>query len=82
MDIYMLRGQEEKIEDLKLQLQEINNDLLSVEDAEELEERRANLEQLYNLKIEVNRLAGSKDKRSDGCIWRTTSKDRSTNFRW
>ena len=34
-----------------------------MEDAEELEERRAALEQfLYNLKIEVDRLAGSKEE--------------------
>ena len=37
MDIYTLRGQEERIKGLKLQLQQINKDLLSVEDAEELE---------------------------------------------
>ena len=64
MDIYTLRGQKERIKDLKQQLQDINNDQISVEDSEELEDRRANLEQLlYNLKINVDRLAGSKEEK-------------------
>ena len=36
MDDYTLWGQAEKIKDLNLQIQEINEDLLSVEDMEEL----------------------------------------------
>ena len=45
-------------------MQDINKDLISVEDSEELEERRANLDQLlYNLKINVDRLAGSKEEK-------------------
>ena len=49
-----------RIKDLKVQLQEINKDLLPLEDSAELEERRASLEQLlYNLKIELNRLVGA-----------------------
>ena len=61
--IYTLPGQENRNKDSKLQLQEINKDLLSVEGAKELEERRADLEQLlYNLKIKVNCLVGTKEE--------------------
>ena len=63
VDIYTLRGQHEKIKDLKEKLQDVNTELISVEDSEELEDRRANLEQLlYNLKIDIDRLAGSKEE--------------------
>ena len=36
MDIYSLRGQEDKIQDLKQELKEIKKDLVSVVDADEL----------------------------------------------
>ena len=55
MDIYSLRGQEDKIKDLKQELKEIKKDLISVVhvDADELEERRADLEQLlYTVQFE------------------------------
>ena len=62
MEIYSLQWQEDKIKDLKQELKEIKKDLILVVDAENLEERRADLEQsLYDLNIEVNRLAGSKE---------------------
>ena len=62
MDMYTLRGQQERIKDLKQQLQDINKDLISVKNSEELEYRRADLEQLlYDLKIDVDRFAGSKE---------------------
>ena len=64
MDNYSLQGQEDKIKDLKPELKEIKKDLVLVEDADELEERRADLEQLlYDLKIEVNHLAGAKEEK-------------------
>ena len=46
MDIYTLRGQQKRIKDIKQQLQDVNKELMSVKDSEELEDRRANLEQL------------------------------------
>ena len=54
-----MRDQQETTKDLKQQLQGINKDLISVEDSEELEDRRPDLQQLlYDLKIDVDRLAG------------------------
>ena len=52
MDIYSLRGQEDKIKDSKQELKEIKKHLILVVDADEIEERRADLEQLlYDLNI-------------------------------
>ena len=78
MDIYSLRGQ-----DSKQKVKEIKQDLISVVDADKLEERRADLEQLlYDLNIEVNRLAGSKEKFFHQQYHRdSTTKDRSTYCR-
>ena len=76
MDIYSLRGQEDKIKDLKQELKEIKKDLISVVhvDADELEERRADLEQLlYNLKIEVDHLAGAKEEKLPSTVSGVTS---------
>ena len=62
MDVYALGGQEKRINDLQLQSKEIEKDILSIEDAPELEKRRVTLEQLlYDVGIEVSRLAGSKE---------------------
>ena len=45
-----------------------------MEDAEELEERRADLEQLlYNLKIEINRLVGTKKESPSPTVSGVTS---------
>ena len=64
MDIYRLRGQEGKIKVLKQELKEIKKDLISVVDADELEEKRAALKQLlYDLNIELNRLARTKEEK-------------------
>ena len=64
MDIYTLQEKEESIEDSKSQLQEINKELLSVKDAETLEERGATLDRLFRtLKTDVKRLAGSKEEK-------------------
>ena len=64
MDIYSLQGQEDKIKDLKQELKEIKEDFILVVDADELEERRADLEQLlYDLKIEVDHPAGAKEEK-------------------
>ena len=57
---------EDKIEDLKQELKEIKKDLISVVDADELEDRWADLHVellLYYLHIEVNRLAGTKEEK-------------------
>ena len=65
MDVYTLRGEEERINRFQLKLEEITNDLLSVEDADGLDERTSHLEQLmHKLKIGVKRLAGSKEEKS------------------
>ena len=44
MDTYTLQELEESIEDSKLELRKINRDLLSVEDAGDLEDRATTLE--------------------------------------
>ena len=55
----MLQEQEESIEDSKLELRKINRDLLSVEDAENLEDKVITLERLLRtLKTDVKRLRG------------------------
>ena len=55
-------------------LKEIKKDLISVEDADELEERRAHLEQLlYGLRIEVNRLARTKEEKLPPTVSRVTN---------
>ena len=64
MDIYALHEQEESIEDSKLELRKISRDLLSVEDAGDLEDRAITLERfLRALKTDVKRLRGSKEEK-------------------
>ena len=64
MDIYTLREQEESIEDLKLELRKISQDLLSAGDGDEVEGRVDMPERLLRvLKADVKRLAGNKEER-------------------
>ena len=63
MDVYTSQEKDEYMENSKFQLQEINKDLLSVKDAETLEERETTLDHLLRtLKTDVRRLAGVRMK--------------------
>ena len=62
VDVYTLQGYEEKVKNYEVELWGIIQDLLSVEDADELEERGATLEQLLSgLSITIKRLVGGKN---------------------
>ena len=64
MDAYTLQEQEETIEDSKLELRMISRELLSLEDAGDLEDRAITLERLLRtLKTDVKRLRGSKEEK-------------------
>ena len=63
VDVYTLQGYEERVKNYEVELRGINRDLLSIEDADDLEEKGTPLEQLFSrLSVSIKRFVGSKDE--------------------
>ena len=63
-DIYTLQGYEEMVRSYESELRIINGDLLSIEDAGDLEDRGNTLERLlHQLRVYIKRMIGSKEEK-------------------
>ena len=64
VDVYTLQGYEDRVKSYEAELRGINGDLLSIDDADDLEERGTRLERLLcDLSVTIKRLAGSKEEK-------------------
>ena len=64
VDVYTLQGYEDRVKNYQEELRGINGDLLSIDDADNLEESGTRLERLLcELSVSIKRLVGSKEEK-------------------